>query len=223
MLHIEDPHRFEADDEAVVLAVDRFLRRHGAHPVSSVSNTIFPAALDRGDGVNSLRERYLENYARRMHRPGEWGRYFQRMVAWKGPEGQQIDQVGTTIEMLRKASAPGARFYQNTYEIAVFDPARDLKKRSNRQCLSFIELKPARDGQLHMMAVYRNHFYVERTLGNLIGLARLLTFIAGEADMTVGTLTIQSTHAELETTRWTKSQVHQLIDDCAGIMQTVAA
>ena len=48
------------------------------------------------------------------------------------------------------------------------------------------------------MAVYRNHYYVQRTLGNLIGLGRLLQFIARETGFDLGTLTIQSTHACLD-------------------------
>jgi hypothetical protein len=222
MLHVEEPDRFDPQEEAIVVAVDRFLRQHGTHPVSSVSNTIFPAALVRADGIVGLRERYLEGYRRAMCRQGQWGRYFHRMVAWPGPDGP-VDQIGEIIDMLHKATAPGGRFYENIYEIALFDPVRDLKKRSNRQCLSFIELKPDRDGRVHMMAVYRNHFYIQRTLGNLIGLGRLQAFIAAEAGLSVGTLTIQSTHAEMETRPWSKTAAHALIDRCARLLQATAA
>ncbi|WP_147459744.1 hypothetical protein [Sinorhizobium meliloti] len=83
----------------------------------------------------------------------------------------------------------------------MFDPARDLRKKMNRQCLSFIELKPERNGnvwRLSMMAVYRNHYYIQRSLGNLLGLGRLLQFIARETGFDVGSLTVQSTHACLD-------------------------
>jgi hypothetical protein len=46
--------------------------------------------------------------------------------------------------------------------------------------------------------MYRNHFYIEKLLGNLIGLGRLMAFVAREADLRVGALTVISTHAEID-------------------------
>lgn len=222
MLHIEEPCRVDDDEAEVLKHVDGFLRKHGAHPIATVSNTIFPAALYRGDGIEELRERYLAVYGRRMGRQGEWGRYFHRMIAWEGEKGP-INQLAEIIEMLRTSTSDGGRFYENTYEIALFDPARDLRKRVNRQCLSLIELKPERCGCLHMMALYRNHFYIKRTLGNLVGLGRLLEFIAREAGLSAGSLTIQSTHADLDTRPWSKRDNEQLIEQCARLLLKKAA
>ena len=204
MLHIEDPVGFGPGEEEVVCRVDAFLRDHDRCSVSTVSNTIFPADLDRGDGIDALTDRYMETFERRMHRQGEWGRYFQRMVAWpvgSGKNAGTVNQLAEHIRSLQAMREGTAKFFGNVTEIALFDPARDLRKKMNRQCLSFIELKPERDGdtwRLSMMAVYRNHYYVQRTLGNLIGLGRLLQFIARETGFEVGTLTIQSTHACLD-------------------------
>jgi hypothetical protein len=204
MLHIKDPVAFALGEDDVVCRVDAFLREHDKCSVSTVANTIFPAALDRGDGIDALTERYLDVYERRMHRQGEWGRYFHRMVAWPTGSGKGASTVNQLAENIRSLGAMrrgDARFFGNVTEIALFDPARDLRKKTNRQCLSFIELKPERDGdawRLSMMAVYRNHYYVQRTLGNLIGLGRLLQFIADQTGFDVGTLTLQSTHACLD-------------------------
>jgi hypothetical protein len=46
--------------------------------------------------------------------------------------------------------------------------------------------------------MYRNHFYVEKLLGNLIGLGRLMAFVARETGIKVGALTVISTHAEID-------------------------
>lgn len=221
MLHIEQPLGDDADEEAVIMMVDRFLRAHGAHPVATVANTIFPAALDRGDGVDALRERYLDVYKRRMCTPGEWGRYFERMVHWEDRKGGRIDQLAENIRMLRDARA--GRFYENRYEIIISDPVRDMRKALNRQCLSMIELKPERNGSLHMIALYRNHYYVQKTLGNLLGLGRLLGFVARESGFEVGTLTVNSTSARLDTEGWGKADVIALIDDCATRLIQAAA
>lgn len=212
MLHVEHPVALYDEEAEVVSAVDAFLRKHGKHPVATVANTIFPASLDRGDGIAGLRERYLPIYRRRMRRQGEWGRYFERMVNWEDRQGRRIDQIAENIRMLRDARQ--RRFYENRYEIVISDPVRDLRKSTNRQCLSLIELKPERDGPLHMLAVYRNHYYIQRTLGNLLGLARLLEFIARESGFAVGTLTINSTSARIETDGWSKSEVTALINAC---------
>ena len=211
MLHIEDPVGFGPGEEDVVCQVDAFLRDHDKCSVSTVSNTIFPADLDRGDGVEALTERYLSVFNRRMRRRRDgsscrrgWGRYFQRMVAWPvGGDGnaETVNQLAKNVDILRAMRTKETRFFANATAITLFDPTRDLRTNPNRQCLSHIELKPERDGamwRLSMMAVYRNHYYVQRTLGNLIGLGRLLQFIARETGFEVGTLTIQSTHACLD-------------------------
>jgi thymidylate synthase len=46
--------------------------------------------------------------------------------------------------------------------------------------------------------MYRNHYYVEKLLGNLIGLGRLMEFVAREAGLKVGNLTVISTHAVID-------------------------
>ena len=52
-----------------------------------------------------------------------------------------------------------------------------------------------------MTAMYRNHLYIEKLLGNLIGLGRLMEFVAHEAGLKVGALTVISTHAEIDQPR----------------------
>lgn len=219
MLHIEDPVGYASGEEQVICRVDAFLRKNSKNSVSTVANTIFPIALDRGDGIKPLTNRYMNVYERRIHRQGQWGRYFQRMVAWptRGGRGETtINQLAEIISTLQSMRRGETKFFGNVTEIALFDPVRDRRKKMNRQCLSFIELKPVRDRniwRLSMMAVYRNHFYIQRTLGNLIGLGRLLQFIARETNFDVGSLTIQSTYACLDSDL-PRADVAGLIESC---------
>lgn len=226
MLHIEDPIGLKPGEEDVVCRVDAFLRDHDKCGISTVSNTIFPADLDRGDGIEALTERYLPVHERRMRRSQDgspcrngWGRYFHRMVAWPvgGPnDPTAVNQLAKNIGMLRAMRTKETRFFGNATAIALFDPRRDLRTNPNRQCLSHIELKPERDGdtlRLNMMAVYRNHYYIQRTLGNLIGLGRLLQFITLETGFEIGTLTIQSTHACLDP-ELPRKDVTDLLERC---------
>lgn len=221
MLHIENPTEFASCEEEIVCLVDSFLRKYDKCSISTVANTIFPAALDRGDGIAGMTKRYLGVYERRIRGRGGWGRYFERMVAWKKGKGT-INQIEKVIERLRGMRMGDDDFYGNVTEIALYDPRSDIMKLRGRQCLSFIELKPMRDGRLHMMVVYRNHYYVERALGNLIGLGRLLDFIAREAGFNIGTLTIQSTHACLDP-NFNRTAVRDLIKDCAILRPAIAA
>lgn len=223
MLHIEDPVAVSPQEEAAIDLVDKYLKAHGQQGIATVANTIFPASLDRGDGIEELRSRYLAVYAKRMCRQGGWGRYFERMIHWETRDKGHVDQIAENIRMLRQLKGGGAWNYKQCYEIALFDPARDLIKPRGRQCLSFIELKPGPDGRLHMMAVYRNHHYVARTLGNLIGLGRLQQFIAREAGFALGGMTIQSTHAELDLAGGKKREVQALIAACQAALFRQAA
>ena len=121
MLHIEDPVGFGPGEEDVVCRVDAFLRDHDKCSVSTVSNTIFPADLDRGDGIEALTDRYMPVFERRMHRQGEWGRYFQRMVAWPVGSGKNVgtvNQLAENIRTLRAMREGEAKFFGNVTEIA---------------------------------------------------------------------------------------------------------
>ncbi len=239
ILHITDPVRFSPGDNAVIAAVDRLLRDHNAYPISTVANTIFPQSLYRPGEPAKLYERYRKIYPRMKRRAPDWGRYFDRMIRWPldtkklKPKDKasyrEPNQLQQLIDNLNKYGPPDKKqVYNQMYELTLFHPEIDAGHGSGRQCLSFIEIKPEvmADGRrlLHMTALYRNHSYVARTLGNLIGLTRLLQFIAGESDYEVGSLTVHSTHAELDVgktdakkgrQRWGMPKIRTLLEKCA--------
>jgi hypothetical protein len=64
-----------------------------------------------------------------------------------------------------------------------------------------------------MNATYRSHYYVQRLLGNLLGLARLQYFLAHEAGLEIGPLTINSTYAKLDTAsgKWSMRDIKELL------------
>ncbi len=70
------------------------------------------------------------------------------------------------------------------------------------------------DRRLGMTALYRNHYYIEKLLGNLIGLGRLLEFIAKEGGVALGPLTIVSTNATVDTANWNRGDLKQLFERC---------
>ncbi len=217
-VHIQKPNLMSDSEIAVIRHVDRFLRGHGHYPVSTVANTIFPESLDQGDGVEALTERYLQIFTRAMK--SGWGRYFQRFVSWPNHNGgPPINQLAVVIDMLSKART--GVFHTEKYELVVSDPTRLMRNVRNRPCLSLIELKPEKDtNQLHIYATYRNHYYVQKTLGNILGLVDLQGFIAREAGLEVGTMTLNSTSATLETSagKWGKNDIRKLVSDCEGLL-----
>ena len=69
--------------------------------------------------------------------------------------------------------------------------------------------------RLGMTVLYRNHFYIEKLLGNLIGLGRLMSFVAREAGVDMGSLTIVSTHAQVDQPSGaTRGDLTALLDAC---------
>ena len=57
---------------------------------------------------------------------------------------------------------------------------------------------------------------MERLLGNLIGLGRLMQFIGDETGVAVGDLTVVSTHAEIDCPA-PRRKIAALLEDCTAI------
>jgi hypothetical protein len=68
--------------------------------------------------------------------------------------------------------------------------------------LSHLTFKLVDRKELELTAIYRSHYYIQRALGNLIGLAQLMRFVALEAGLKVGRLTCISTDAHLDVQNW---------------------
>ena len=111
------------------------------------------------------------------------------------------------------------RCFRNIYEMTIYDPVRDGGPVMNRQCLSFLSFKLSEQNprQLHLTALYRNHYYTARLLGNLIGLGRLMRFVAQEVGIVVGQLTVVSTHAEVDAVDG-RDNIDTLLQQCQAIL-----
>lgn len=186
-------------DDPVVATVSDFLQGHGEKPIEAIANTIFPAALYRRYGAPQFFDRFRDNVLPKIRRFEHWsGYYFERMMQLPQPKGPPINQIWGIVERIR---SPKVRA-KNKFELSVFDPTRDVNASPyGGQCLSYASLKLIGNGaarKVTMTVLYRNHFYSEKLLGNLIGLGRLLDFIAKESGVGLGPLTIVSTHAVID-------------------------
>lgn len=216
IIDVADPVARADLSDPVVSAVDGFLRSTNRKTVETVSNTIFPAALYRRYGRPEFYDRFQTNVLPRVRRSADWsGYYFERMIHLPNPSGTPINQLD---EIIRRISDPKVRAL-NKFELSVFDPTRDVDDSPyGGQCLSFASLKLIGNGKgrrLAMTALYRNHFYIEKLLGNLIGLGRLMAFLAKEGGVEVGSLTVVSTHAQIDQPSGsTRSDIQALLAQC---------
>lgn len=224
IVDVEAPLTESAEDRRVVERVDEFLRAQGALPVQSVANTIFPNDLYRRHGAPKLYEVYPQVYERIKKKQGDWGRYFERMTARPTADGKVINPLSDLIDKMHQHVHGGGKTFRNIYELTVadatldvpiYDPERDAGPVMNRQCLSFLSFKLDHHNRVMLTALYRNHYYIERLLGNLIGLTRLMAFVGREVKVDVGSLTVISTHAVIDTpSRCRRSDVDQLLANC---------
>ncbi|MGW0846919.1 hypothetical protein ACWD26_43760 [Streptomyces sp. NPDC002787] len=209
VVRITDP---TTDDTGFRTELDRLRTAKRHEPIDTVAGTLFPAGLAaRAADHADLVSRYRAMYPRLKKFPGNaHGTYFGRLVAYPGVKKTDIDQVGNIISRLRKqASGKGPMTAAYEADLAHPDdgdvPAELLVHAADRDnlyrgfpCLSHVSFQLDRDGRVHAAALYRSHYMFERAYGNYLGLGRLLAYIADQADLAVGTLTVVAGHAHLD-------------------------
>lgn len=218
IIDVADPLVMTDDDREVVALVDQHLRDHGKYPVETVANTIFPQSLFSRHGSPAFYDIYKEKVLPRIAK-GDWGRYFDRMISFPlQKKGKDINPLRDIVDKM-KIQVGGPRCFRNVYELTVYDPVRDAGPLMNRQCLSFLSFKltDGPDRKLLLTAVYRNHYYIQRLLGNLIGLGRLMKFVADEVGVEVGSLTIVSTHADVDCPSNRREDIDELLKEAMTI------
>jgi hypothetical protein len=144
VIDIAEPLAVAGLDEAILTAVDQFLREHHVNTLSGVANTIFPQSLLDRHGRDGLYAAYNEVVLPKMKQmTHDWGRYFERLTAWKKVKGKDVVIINPLNDLIRfmRDHINSDRTYRNAYEMTIYDPARDAGKVSNRQCLSFLSFK----------------------------------------------------------------------------------
>jgi thymidylate synthase len=229
VIDIADPLAETETDVAIIREVDEFLRGHRANSLSGVANTIFPQATFDRHGPDAFYGVYRDRVLPRIKKiTRDWGRYFDRLTEWKKVQGSKITTINPLDDLVgfMRGQIASDRTYRNVYEMTVFDPTRDARKVSNRQCLSFLSFKLDHDNRLMLTVMYRNHAYIARGLGNFIGLGRLQRFVADQSGARMGSLTCISTHAEIDHGRnnregcvegWTGAEANALLDACRAL------
>jgi thymidylate synthase len=232
IIDVANPTAFDNRDKEVIKLVDRFLRGYNQAPISTVVNTIFPSSLYRRHGYPAIFDEYQKVYGK-LTTSKRWGRYFGRLMRRadpEGPKGAVYNPLQKLIEKLQDQNNARTPF-RAAYELSLYNLDLDRNRYRDAPCLSHLSFKRRPDLRLSLTAMYRNHSYVTRCLGNLIGLGRLQAFIAEQVGLKVGSLTCVSTHAEIDTgkdkdnktNRWGITEARDLILRARGIVNASVA
>jgi thymidylate synthase len=189
---IEEPtliHRdwFQNYDPISVGADDR---------LSVVAKVLFPDAQRIG---GETREQYYVRWAavlrrgrktRRLH--SSWGStYFERLLSLDGSDNQIERAIRVLTTWQRKETA---------IVMHLSAPHADKLKPIGSPCLQFAEILWSADNTIDLVALYRNHDFLKKALGNFIGLGRLLAFIASESNKKPGKVICHSVRAYCDST-----------------------
>jgi hypothetical protein len=150
------------------------------------------------------------------------GTYFGRMISWPGKAGEGTNQLADRIKHFRRARHRNVG-QRNLEDIAIAGEAELLGPPSGLQiyaandlreygfpCLVHIDLTLYQH-RINMAATYRHQYLVTKAYGNLLGLSRLLGFLAQQTGFKVGELIINASFAEAEHGNYTKTGVSDLI------------
>lgn len=151
------------------------------------------------------------------------GTYFGRMISWPGRTGGGRNQLADRVTTLRRAHDLNQR-KRNLEDIVIGGEGEGLTEdsfagvqvyaASDRRsrgfpCLVHIDLTVF-DGCLSMAAVYRHQYLVTKAYGNLLGLSRLLGFLAQQSGYAVGELVVHATMADTEQGTYNKAGITEL-------------
>ena len=175
-----------------------FAKCHELITPVQVAHTIFPykfykPGINR-DGLYKKYWRYFKFTRTQPHRG--WGTYFERMIRYAptGDNAQAVDQLATIIDAINGRPSN----YGAAYTIVIPYPQKDSRKIMGAPCLNYLTVQVETVGRnkcVSLLAVYRNHDFLERAYGNYLGLCKLLEYIAIETNSEIGSLTCVSSRA----------------------------
>ena len=244
IIEVDRPLAGRKSDQEVYAKVDRFLKGHKKFGLETIAETIFPLSHynHKTNDPTGIYETYPnETYPAIMKRKSDcgWGRYAYRMlrrVDIKGNElvapnhvkdgGEFINPLRRVVEKMKDQFDGKAGFRQayeidisdSFFELATYDSDKDRNKYIQLPCLSHISLKvePVNKERprVHLTAIYRSQYIVEKALGNLLGLSNLLFFVCRQTGLNPGTLVCHATYAQLA---WNAGEVRTLLDECEAL------
>ena len=236
VLGIEQPERLSSVDYQIQNRVNDFFLAHDALPISTIATTIFPGSEYLEGGARAVYEEFPTIFD--TIREG-WGTYAMRLLTrtlptadgkgLQSPLEQLVLKMKRQRETSRMRSIYEASLIENEdllTDIPIYRAPSDARHIRGRYlpCLSHLSFKLLPNDTVTLTAMYRYHYYVQRALGNLFGLAQLLSFVAAEVEVKPGPLVCHSTYAVLDTDAgWSEAQVQALISECKDLSRARVA
>lgn len=226
ILHIARPTSVRPQDERVANVLEEFLVTHRRHGHHTVAETIFPGYEYVTHGVEGVYSAYPARIFPRIQRHRDtrhWGTYAYRLLRRRDREGNEYNPLECCIQKMKDKVRKRAAYEVGLgfgFDLATYDDDEDRGGRMGVPCLSHLSFKVI-DNTVHLAVMYRSHYYIQRAYGNLLGLARLQAFVAGQVELAVGPLVCHSTMAVLEHGRqwgWRKGEVPPLLSRCHAAM-----
>ena len=183
---------------------DNFLASKKLYSVQTVADTIFPAALYKKYGREGVYEIYPnEIYPKlRQDKANQRGTYAHRIVRGRQVDGELFNPLQFVVERIKRMVETNGTRCAN--EISLDETCTIPINRNDKTlyafpCLSHLSFKLSHDrSEIHLTAIYRSQFFIEKALGNLLGLARLQDFVCREVGVKMGTLVCHATFATLD-------------------------
>ena len=183
-------------DQAFHERVTEFAHREILLGPKNVAYTIFPHGLYRKiiDSQRLFKAYNRPNglYERLHRRKPSWGTYFRRMTHYD-KAGDVVNQLGNIIEAIQTRGSVS----RAAYTVIIQTPGGETVRPLGGPCLNYLafQIEAEKPIVMGLLAVYRNHDFLERAYGNYWGLCNLLSFLADEVDASIGPLTCISSHA----------------------------
>tara|TARA_Y100000780_G_scaffold232459_1_gene264200 strand:+ start:4921 stop:5685 length:765 start_codon:yes stop_codon:yes gene_type:complete len=205
ILEVKKPGLTTDRTKVIREAYDTFAKSHQLYPSHTVAETIFPASLYKKHGSEGVYTIYPEEVYPKLKgiQANNRGTYAMRTVRGKSAVGKDINPLKEVVSRLKKAASSSSGI-RCAHEISLDDCEsipinQNDRSRYGFPCLSHLSFKLSYDRkELHLTAVYRSQFFIEKAMGNLLGLARLQSFMCREIGVVMGSLVCHATYAQLD-------------------------
>ncbi|MGW0192048.1 hypothetical protein [Nonomuraea sp. NPDC003201] len=161
----------------------------------------------------------------------QFGTYFARLIAYPGVKGEVDQVAAVVDRLQKGGRAPFTRYealidqpeadgvvdarvttlqgdesssagreLHDVASVPIYTPGKD-RTPGHFPCLSHCSFQKDSEARVHLLAYYRSQSMVERAYGNYLGLGRLLQYVADQAGLRTGQLTVVAGQARIEMAR----------------------
>lgn len=202
IVQIKDPSAFDPGQHKGFVT---FCQQVAVLGPKDVAYTIFPqGTYDRLNSSEALFLAYnrpnglFDRLQRRYRNKSSWGNYFRRITHYETAKGT-VNQLGNVINAITKRK----KVNKAALTMVIQKPGGETTRPLGGPCLNYLAVQeaPTSPTTLGLLAVYRNHDFLQKAYGNYWGLCNLLRFISKETGTLAGPVTCVSSHAYVDASK----------------------